>query len=269
MQYVENHNLINSFHLPCKVSRAWFPETYFELKEILINEPTANIVADCTNILCQPFVDKAICLTKMPKEISLINDSNDKYIILCNANVKSNVFIKYLLNNKISGYEDLYGLPGRLGSAIYGNSGSGATCISDYLTFVIALDRKGNSWVFKKEDLNFKRRYSILQDLNYVITDICFTFPKQSIDKDKLKKAKQHRLNFPKYPSAGGIFVNWIELKPYIKDLVGLKVGDAEVSHMANIIVNKGNATFEDVMNLIYQIKRIVNKPLELEVKII
>jgi len=269
MQYYYNYNLKNSFNLPCQVSQIWFPETHFELRDILIKEPTANIVADCTNILCKPQVDKVINLTLMPKKINLINDSNNQYVILCNSNVKSNIFIQYLLLSQIGGYEDLYGLPGTLGGAIYGNSGSGATCISDYLTFVICLDKKGNEYVLNKEELNFKRRYSILQDLNYVITDICFTFPKQEIDKNKLEKTKQHRKNFPNYPSAGGIFKNWIELKSYVNQLIRLKINDAEVSHMANIIVNKGNATFEDIMNLINKIKIIVNKPLELEVKII
>jgi UDP-N-acetylenolpyruvoylglucosamine reductase len=104
--------------------------------------------------------------------------------------------------------------------------------------------------------------------MNRVVTDICFTFPKKAISKEKLEKAKIHRKKIP-YPSAGGIFVNWHELKPYQDKLIGLTEGGMKVSDMVNIIHNYGNGTYVDIMTLIYKIEDIVKKPLELEVKIL
>lgn len=268
MKHYRNYNLKNSFNLPCIVKEIYFPETYYELIDVFSTQKNAVIVADCTNIVCRPKVDKVICLTKMPKDIDLINDSDNKYVILCNANVKSNIFIQYLLLSGIGGYENLYGMPGRLGSAVYGNSGSGDTCFSDCLTFVLTIDRDGNEFCFNKEDLKFERRYSILQDSNNVITDICFTFPKKEIDKDKLEKAKEHRKKIPT-PSVGGIFKNWYALKPYQSQLIGLRVGDMEVSDMVNVIHNHGNGNYEQFVNLINKILNIVNQTLEFEIKIL
>jgi len=268
MQYYKNYILKNSLKLPCYVNQIWFPETYYELIDIFTKEKEAPIIADCTNIVCRPEVEKAICLTKMPKDIDLINDSNNKFVILCNANVKSNIFVSYLLLSGIGGYENLFGMPGRLGSAIYGNSGSGDTCFSDYLTFILTIDRNGNEHCFNKEDLNFKRRYSILQEMNYVITEICFTFPKKEINKEKLEKAKVHRKNIP-YSSIGGIFINWHELNPYKNKLIGLTEGGMKVSDMVNIIHNYGNGTYEDFIKLQTKIINIVKEPLISEFKIL
>jgi len=267
MKHYKNYNLKNSFNLPCIVKEIWFPETYYELKDIFSTQKDAVIVADCTNIVCKPEVDKVICLTQMPKDINLIDDNN-KYVILCNANVKSNVFIQYLLFRGIGSYENLYGIPGRLGSAIYGNSGSGDTCFSDCLTSVLTIDKDGNEYCFNKENLKFGRRYSILQDMNNIITDICFTFPKKAIDKEKLENAKEHRKKIPT-SSVGGIFKNWHILKPYQKQLIGLKEGDMEISDMVNIIHNYGNGTYEDFIKLQTKIINIVKEPLIPEFKIL
>lgn len=268
MQSYKYYNLKNSFNLPCIVKEIYFPETYYELVDIFTKEKEAPIIADCTNIVCRPKVKKAICLTKMPQDIDLINDSNNKHVILCNANVKSSIFVSYLLLSGIGGYENLYGMPGRLGSAIYGNSGSGDTCFSDCLTFVLTIDRNGKEYCFNKEDLKFKRRYSILQELNHVITDICFIFPKKEIDKEKLEKAREHRKKIP-IPSVGGIFKNWHELKHYKDKLIGLKEGGMKVSDMVNIIHNYGNGTYEDFIKLKTKIINIVKEPLEFEIKIL
>jgi len=268
MLYYKNYNLKNSFNLPCIVKEIYFPETYYELIDIYTKEKEAPIVADCTNIVCRPEVEKAISLTKMPQSIDLINDSNDKAVILCNANVKSNTFVAYLSLSGIGGYENLYGMPGRLGSAIYGNSGSGDICFSDNLTFVLTIDENGREHCFNKEDLKFQRRYSILQEMNHVITDICFTFPKKEINLEELSKAKIHRKKIP-YPSVGGCFVNWHGLKPYQDKLIGLTEGGMRISDMVNIIHNYGNGTYEDFLKLQTKIINIVKQPLIPEFKIL
>ena len=204
----------------------------------------------------------------MPQSIDLINDNNDRCVILCDANVKSNTLISYFLLSWIGGYENLYGMPGRLGSAIYGNSGSGNTCFSDNLTFILTIDKDGKEHCFIKEDLKFGRRYSILQEMNHVITEICFTFPKKQVEQEKLEKAVIHRKKIP-YPSVGGIWKNWWALKPYQDKLIGLTEGEMKVSDMVNVIHNYGNGTYTDFMFLIEKIQQIVKEPLELEVKIL
>jgi UDP-N-acetylmuramate dehydrogenase len=267
MQHFKKYQLTNSFNLPCIVSDIWFPENYFDLKEIFYYNKSTKIVADCTNVICNQYVKKLICLRKMPKGISSFIDKNNNVIVHCTANVKSRIFIQYLLCGSVGGFESLYGLPGTVGGAIVGNAGSGGINISDYLDYILTIDNRGNDYIFYKRELNFLRRRSDIQKLSHIVTDVYFKFPKKTIDFDKLELAKLRRKKFPKYPSAGGIFINWHELKKYEMQLIGLKVGGAEVSEMVNIIINKGDATVNDIVSLITKIQNIVKTPLDLEIK--
>lgn len=267
MRYYQDYKLKNSFHLYSVISEIWFPENYCELEHLKIKYPHVSVIADGTNIIFRPIIQKLICLREMPSWVYSVND--DKEVrVLVSSNFKLHKLVQHSIDNNYTGLEGLYGIPGTVGGAIVGNSGSGEYAISNYLQGITVLKDNRLIPVYKHE-LNFKRRYSILKDSDYIVTNARFCFPNKKINKDELDKAKQHRNNFPKYPSVGGIFLNWHDMKPYENQLIGLNVNDAEVSSMINIIINKGNATYMDVMNLIYLIRQIVKKQLELEVKII
>ncbi|MFW6130638.1 MAG: hypothetical protein ACOC56_05575, partial [Atribacterota bacterium] len=155
------------------------------------------------------------------------------------------------------------------GGAVYMNAGSGKYNISDYLHSVKVFKADGSEIIYNKEYLDFKRRYSILQKSREIINSICFKFKKGRIDTKRIQETLEYRTQLPKYPSAGGIFKNWHELKPYRKKLVGLRVGDAVISDKVNIIVNKGNATYNDIVHLINKITEIVKINLKLEIKVL
>jgi len=267
MKYYKNYNLKNSFNFSCIVNEIWFPENYDELEDIKNKRSDASIVADGTNVVFKPRVAKLISLKKMPSWIYFIKD-NDEVQVLVSSNFKLQRLVEHSIENNYSGLEGLYGIPGTIGGAIVGNSGSGEYAISYYLKEITVLKNKILIPFYKRE-LNFSRRYSILQDVDYIVTNAKFCFPNKKINKKEIEKAKQHRNNFPKYPSVGGIFKNWHELKSYKNELIGLREGGLSVSNMLNIIQNDNNGTYEDFINLTTKILNIVKKPLELEIKII
>lgn len=268
MKYYTDFSLknYNSFKLNSIVKEIWFPESLQELRGVLLllKNKKFEILAGGTNVILKPEINKIICLKNMPQVLNFYPKGT-----IVTANISTSYFILKAIENKVVGVEGLLGIPGTLGGAIIMNSGSGLYVISNYLLGITTIDYNGDAHIYTKEQLNFKRRYSILQEKKEILIDVLFDFQIGIPNKDKIKKTKEHRKIIPKLPSAGGVFRNWHSLKPYKSKLIGLRVGDAEVSKSVNIIVNKGKATFDDIMSLIEKINNIVKTPLKLEVKIL
>lgn len=257
----------NSFKLSSIAKEIWFPENFLELNTLVTNLTTKDykILSGGTNVILKPKIKKLICLTDLPQ----ICNFRKNGITEVSANYNASSFIKKAIGNYYKGFEGLIGLPGTIGGAVVMNAGSGKYTISDYLYLVFTIDEKGISRIYKKEDLNFGRRYSILQDKKEIVEKVVFKLKRGNISKKDYRKAIKHRKLLPKEPSAGGIFKNWHKLKPYSCHLIGSRIGDAEISRYLNIMINKGNATYKDIMDLIYIVEEIVGEKLELEVKII
>lgn len=267
MRYYQNFSLIkyNSFRLNSTAKEIWFPETLKELAKILqkLNNKDFKVLARGTNIIMNKEIKKIICLKEMPKLSASIDNS---FIVFANTSTIS--FIKTVLDKNFGGVEGLLGIPGTIGGAIVMNAGSGKYTISDYLVKVYTLDRNGKIKKYNREDLKLARRYSIFQDKDEIITGAIFKFFKLKVNKKAIKKAIEYRKNLPKEPSAGGLFINWHALKSYEKELRTINCNNLVISKYLNIVTNKGNATFEEVNELINKIKTIVKTKLKLEVKI-
>ena len=81
-----------------------------------------------------------------------------------------------------------------------------------------------------------------------------------------------------KYPSAGSTFKRGNDfITAKLIDECGLKgysIGGAQISDIhAGFVINKGNATAEDVLNLVEYVKKVVyekcNKKIELEIEVL
>lgn len=269
MKYYQSFSLknYNSFKLNSIANEIYFPETITELQALIkeLKGVDFNILSDGTNVILNKTINRIICLRKMEKYFIPLNNNK----ILVSASYSTNNFVNKIIKMNFIGVEGLLGIPGRLGGGIIMNAGSGKYAISDYLLRITTININGNFCFYTKKDLQFGRRYSILQDKKEIIVEALFDFKQGIPNKKEIEKAIKHRKTLPKYPSAGGIFKNWHALKPYSNELIGLRVGDAEISSSVNIIVNKNNATFDDIMTLIKKVKNTVKNPLELEIKII
>lgn len=263
-----NYNLkqLNSFRLDSIGKTVYFPESIPELIEVYKNNPDAKILAGGTNVILQPYIDTIICLNKMPKTILHMPFFTPNEIIV-HANCSTQKFVQYITELKQSGFEKLWGIPGTIGGAIVMNAGSGGEEISNNLIEVQTLTRKGKIKTYKKRNIKFKRRYSIFQDKTEILISAKFKLSNEPINLELLNQTKKHRLSIPTEPSAGGFFINWHELKPYQDKLIGYTIGDVQVSKSVNIIINKGNALYTDVLSMLVAITKIVPKKLNLEVK--
>lgn len=202
----------------------------------------------------------------------------DEYVI-AGAGVKLSKFVDFCIENGFRGVEMLAGIPGTLGGAIIMNAGAYSGEISDYLVDVDVI-REFKLVRLKKDECGFGYRTSNLA--NDIVVQGRFKFPKGDVEEMKRKRReiliKRNQAQPVNYPNVGSIFKNppgdfagrLIEQA----GLKGVQIGGAQVSEKhANFIINKGNATAKDVLELIKLVKsRVYEKfgvKLELEIKLI
>lgn len=192
----------------------------------------------------------------------------------------------------LGGLEWAGGLPGTLGGAIRGNAGAFGGEMKDVVQSVTAIDiATGQETTRSAKDCAFEYRGSLFKHHPEII--VSATLSLRPGRQDALRAAADEHIRYrqEKHPmdlaNAGSVFKNTpvenvpaktlpqfegsIKTDPFpvvptakiIADagLQGLRVGDAQVSEKhTNYIVNLGNATGEEVVELIAQVKAAVKK---------
>jgi len=181
----------------------------------------------------------------------------------------------------LRGFEFAGGIPGNIGGAVYMNAGAHGSDISKVLKFAEIFTSDKGFFKMSNEELKFKYRYSILQDIKGIVTKAFFEF--EEANKEEVFKVfnayKKRRLETQPFdlPCAGSVFKNPPNnfAGKLIEEagLKGYEIGGAKVSTLhANFIVNKGDATAQDILNLIdYIIATVKDKfsiTLEKEVRV-
>lgn len=189
---------------------------------------------------------------------------------------------RLVANRGLSGLEFVVGIPGTVGGGIVMNAGAHGFMMSDIVTNVTVMNYKGNLEKYSKNDLEFGYRKSKLQNGKTVVLDLEIELKRD--DADKIEKRMRAYIEWRKknqplgLPNAGSIFKNPAAMPAgKLIDMAGFKgkrVGDAKISEKrANFIVNLGNATANDVLNLMNIVqKKVLDKyriNLEPELRII
>ena len=192
--------------------------------------------------------------------------SGDKVIV--GASYMINKLAMECANKNLSGLEWASGIPGTVGGSIYGNAGAYKDEIANYIEEIEVLENN-HIKILKKNDIFFEYRSSSLQKRELIILKATLKLKKGNKDESLalIKDRLERRLSSQPldYPSAGSVFRNpeGLFAGKLIEDL-GLKgtmVGGAEVSGKhANFIINKNNATGEDIVKLINIVKDKVKK---------
>lgn len=173
----------------------------------------------------------------------------------------------FALENSLTGAECLHGIPGSVGGAVYMNAGAYGGEIADVVKSVVSVTRKGEIKEYTAEELDFSYRRSVFFSNNEIVLSALFEFRKGNYNeiKSKMGELSQKRKDKQplEYPSAGSTFKrpagSYASLLIEECGLKGLCVGDAEVSvKHSGFIVNKGNATCSDIIELCRQVKKIV-----------
>lgn len=220
-------------------------------------------------------------IIKLKSEFSTIQVEGEYLIVNSGAKLSEVYTVAY--KNSLTGFEFASGIPGTIGGAIYMNAGAYGGEMKDIVESVEVLDLDNFELrELKNEELEFSYRKSIIQRKNYIVTTIKLKLQKGNKEEinavyEDLRERRNSKqpLNFG---SAGSTFKRpeGHFASKLIEDagLKGYHINDAWVSEKhSGFIVNKGNASFKEVMELIEYVQKVVFEKfgvkLETEVRIL
>ena len=207
-------------------------------------------------------------------------DNGQKIIVKAQAGVMLGFLGNELMKRSITGFEFATGIPGTVGGAIMMNAGAYDGEIKHVIINATLMDSFGNVVKLNNSQLELGYRTSIISKKEYIVIEAEFELEKgnQEEIKNKVKHFSARRLEKQplELPSAGSTFKrpkgNFAGKLISDANLMGYTVGGAQVSKKhAGFVVNTGNATAKDIINLTNDVKNKVKEQfgveLELEVR--
>ena len=256
-----------------KIARFYTPETIDEFVQIMQKEPKAFIAGNLSNVIVSSFgYDGAVISTKKLNKIQV--DGNK---IIAGAGVRGTKLSKIALENGLSGMEFMIAFPGSIGGEVYMNAGAHGQEIASILKFAKIYSPQDGLLELSNKELEFGYRTSICHKKNYSVLEVEFELLSKSRDEIQLKidenlsfrKSKQPDLTIP---TCGSTFKNPTgDSAGRLLDAVGvkgLKVGGMKVwENHANFIVNNGEATSLDALQLMFEMYKRVKEKFNIELK--
>jgi len=253
-----------------------------EFLKIINNKEKIFVLGAGSNILIpdEMFDGIVIKLGKNFGKISL----HSKNLIIAGSSVTDKVLSNFAMEHSISGLEFLSCIPGSVGGGIRMNAGCFNREFKDIIVSIQAIDKKGNVITIPKKDIKFEyRNNNLSEDLIFLSA----TFKGIEGNRENIKdemfrlKEKKEKSQPSRIKTSGSTFKNPIgqtnkKVWELIRDSVPLdkNFGDAHISEKhCNFFVNRGDAKYEDMKNLIEFVSESVKKKtgikLEKEIKIL
>lgn len=169
----------------------------------------------------------------------------------------------------LSGMENLFGIPGTVGGALYMNAGAYGSEMRDVVKSAEYIDENGNIRTIFADDMNLSYRHSIFAERKCIITSVEMELEKGKAGeiKSAMHECMQKRVSKQplEYPSAGSTFKrpegSYASLLIEQCGLKGFAVGDAQVSEKhSGFVINKGSASCSDVLELCENVRNIVSR---------
>lgn len=259
------------------------PESIEEISNIIgfLKENNINyfVIGNGSNLLVK---DSGFCgvIVKLGQNFSNI-ELQDGFLKV-DAGATLTKISNVAINNSLTGFEELSGIPGSLGGAVYMNAGAYGREIKDVLYSITYIDKEGNITTSSVNDVKMEYRETFFSDNDLIILGAYIKLEKGDKEKIAARTREVTKMRVDKqplnFPSAGSTFKRPVGhfAGKLIEDanLKGYSVGGAKISEKhAGFVINYDNATYSDVLKLTEDVKRIVKEKfdvcLELEVKIL
>ena len=252
------------------------PQNKNEMINLLKLNVSKTIIGNGSNLLVKDGGIRGLVI----KTTGLKNYKVDGEYITSEAGMLLSKLSNIAKENSLTGLEFACGIPGTLGGAVMMNASAYGGETSNVVIETEYADINGN--VYTTTNHEFGYRKSIFMDKQYIILESKLKLSKGNREEieNKMKELMQSRNSKQPIskPSAGSTFK-----RPeghfagkLIEDagLKGYKIGGAQVSDLhAGFIINDGNATSKDILELIKYIQDKVKNEfgvdLEPEVRII
>jgi len=237
-----------------------------------------TILGDGTNVLVSDAGLRGIVLTtnKLNKVEVLENGQ-----ITAQTGAKLAKVAEVACKAGLAGFEFASGIPGTVGGAVYMNAGAYDHDIGEFCESVTLLS--GNKIITKHgSEMEFGYRKSCIQTGDMLVLETMFQLKPGNEDeiRAKMKELNNRRRQSQPldFPSAGSTFKRPTGMfaGKLIQDseLKGFSIGGAQVSEKhAGFVINTGNATAQDIFDLIQAVRNCVHDKfdvwLEPEVKLL
>jgi UDP-N-acetylmuramate dehydrogenase len=240
---------------------------------------TPLLLGNGSNLLCsdEPITRIAICTRPDGSGYSPYMEPLGGGALIASSGALLSQLAMLALSESLSGMEFAAGIPGTLGGAVRMNAGAYGGEMKDIVSSVETITSDGKHKTYKNSDLQFSYRHSIFSNNDTeIIAKV--TVKLQRGDRDVIqaemrKLSNQRKAKQPlDLPSAGSTFK-----RPegyYAAELIdkaGLKgytVGAVQVSEKhAGFVVNRGGATYRDVMSVIEHVQSEVLKQFGIELE--
>ena len=220
------------------------------------------VMGNGTNLLVADSGFQGVII-KINKKMNAVKINYEKKEIWAEAGILLNVLAKQALENNFSGMEFASGIPGTLGGAICMNAGAYGREIKDIFVSAEVLYKNK---IKIMDDLKFDYRKSLI-DKNYVVLSAKIKLNdgehnkiKNKMEEYKIKRKNSQPLNFfnagstfkrPKNNFAGKLIMD--------AGLADYKIGgEKKKKKHCGFIINLGDATAKNVLDLISYVKQVV-----------
>jgi len=187
--------------------------------------------------------------------------------VLSGAGVTLSSLVRTVASYGLGGLEVLTGIPGTVGGAVMMNAGGKYGEISDSISSVTTMSFDGRIIKYTRGNIEFAYRGCNLRKQIVIEVEFKLKGSKTEVVLEKMDaiyKEKKKMQPFGTF-NAGSIFKNTHQHKAAElidkANLKGLKLGGAIISKKhANFIVNTGNSTSADILELIKIVKETIKK---------
>ena len=281
-------------------------ELKYVIKIAKKNDIHMTIIGNGSNILVKDKGIRGIVVKIEFEQVKIEKIEENNVIVTVGSGVSLAKLAQELLKNNITGFEFASGIPGTIGGAVKMNAGAYGKEMKDIVVSTKCLDLKRYDVIVERtniddieiteivekadepdiveldnEEQEFSYRHSIFEERRYVILETKLRLQQGRTEEIKEKMdelLKNRKEKQPDLPSAGSTFKrgeDYITAK--LIDECGLKgytIGGAQVSEKhAGFIVNTGDATAQDILNLIAYVKKVVyekkGKCINLEIEVL
>ena len=239
------------------------------------------VIGNGTNLLvADEGLDRLVIDTSA---MNRITRGEDPMVLMADAGVSLARLADFACKQGLTGLEFAHGIPGTVGGAVCMNAGAYDGEMKQVVEQVTVLFPEEGVRILSGEEMDFAYRHSLLSDHPEAVV-LSAVFRLMPGDPDQIRAKMQELMTRRKtsqpleYPSAGSTFKRPTGyFAGTLIDQCGLKgftVGGAQVSEKhAGFVINRGGATFADVMGVITGVQdRVLAEKgvqLEPEVKII
>lgn len=209
-----------------------------------------------------------ICLKNFNKV--QLSEDNERLHIVCDAGASKSELLRHFLKRKLAPALFLAGLPGDVGGGVVMNAGVAENFVPrefvEITDWIQVLRPDGELEKVFAKDLKWSYRHCEGWQPGIIVrASVSWPLEEDPSILEKVKNANKVRLSKQPLdmPSCGSVFINPPGHKSaQLIDSCGLKgfqIGGAQVSlKHANFIVNTGNATAEDVWQVIEHVRKTV-----------